>query len=132
MITCPNCGKSRYIIHYSTCTAMGWTPIIENGVPQNNNPNIQTTHCTCLICNHRFSYTEQYGEVQDITDDGPTPEIPHYTMSSKGSSLLQTEESPSNCAKISVVEKIEKQLKSLNKEIQELKEVMNTYVLEKM
>ena len=75
-IKCPNCGKSHYIQHYSTTTALGWVQEYENGVPLNSNPNVSTTYCTCCECHHDFFYTEQYGEVQEIVDKGEHPEVP--------------------------------------------------------
>lgn len=76
MIKCPNCGESYYTEHYSTTTAIGWSAVYKDGVLQNNNPNISTSYCTCCKCGHDFYYTEQYGEVQDIVDQGKKPEVP--------------------------------------------------------
>ena len=76
MIKCPNCGESHYQYHYSTTTAMGWIQEYKNGEPVNSNPNISTSYCTCCECGHDFYYTEQYGEVQNIVDQGKKPEIP--------------------------------------------------------
>lgn len=75
-INCPNCGKSHYVQHYSTTTALGWVQEYENGIPLNSNPNVSTTYCTCCECNHDFFYTEQYGEIQDIVDKGERHEVP--------------------------------------------------------
>lgn len=76
LIKCPNCGESHYQYHYSTTTAMGWAQIYKDGIPQNSNPNISTSYCTCCTCGHDFYYTEQYGEVQSIIDQGKKPEVP--------------------------------------------------------
>lgn len=76
MIKCPNCGESHYQYHYSTTTAMGWIQEYKDGIPVNSNPNISTSYCTCCKCGHDFYYTEQYGEVQNIIDQGKKPEVP--------------------------------------------------------
>lgn len=75
-INCPNCGKSYYAEHYSTTTALGWTPVYKDGVEINGNPNVTTTYCTCCNCKHNFHYEEQYGEIIKIIDDGEKPEVP--------------------------------------------------------
>jgi len=80
MIYCPNCGKSHYVQHYSTTTALGWVQEYENGIPLNSNPNVSTTYCTCCECHHDFFYTEQYGEIQDIVDKGEHHEVPVLKM----------------------------------------------------
>lgn len=80
MIKCPNCGESHYQYHYSTTTAMGWIQEYKNGEPVNSNPNISTSYCTCCECGHDFYYTEQYGEVQSIVDQGKKPEVPTLNM----------------------------------------------------
>ena len=76
MIKCPNCGESHYQYHYSVTTAMGWTQVYKEGILQNSNPNVSTSYCTCCECGHDFYYTEQYGEVQSIVDQGKKPEVP--------------------------------------------------------
>ena len=76
MIKCPNCSASHYQLHYSTTTAIGWIQEYKNGEPVNNNPNISTSYCTCCECGHDFYYTEQYGEIQSIVDQGKKPEVP--------------------------------------------------------
>ena len=76
MIKCPNCGESHYQYHYSTTTAIGWTQVYKDGILQNSNPNVSTSYCTCCECGHDFYYTEQYGEVQSIVDQGKKPEVP--------------------------------------------------------
>lgn len=76
MIKCPNCGESHYAYHYSTTTAMGWTPIYKDGIEENGNPNISTSYCTCCECGHDFYYKEQYGKVIKIIDLGKKPEVP--------------------------------------------------------
>lgn len=76
MIKCPVCSASHYVQHYSTTTALGWTPEYKDGVMIGKNPNTTTTYCTCCKCGHDFYYTEQYGEVQSIVDQGKKPEVP--------------------------------------------------------
>ena len=56
MIKCPHCGKSHYSEDYHTSTAMGWTPIVKDGVRYDEDPNIHTTYCTCLECGGEFSF----------------------------------------------------------------------------
>lgn len=79
-IKCPNCGESYYAEHYSTTTALGWTPVYKDGVEINGNPNVTTTYCTCCNCKHDFHYEEQYGEIIKIIDDGEKPEVPVLEM----------------------------------------------------
>jgi hypothetical protein len=76
LIHCPACNASHYQYHYSVTTAMGWTQVYKDGVLQNNNPNLSTSYCTCCECGHDFYYTEQYGKVQSIVDQGIKPEVP--------------------------------------------------------
>lgn len=76
LIRCPACNASHYQYHYSTATAMGWIQEYKDGELVNGNPNISTTYCTCCECGHDFYYTEQYGEVQSIVDQGKKPEVP--------------------------------------------------------
>ena len=54
MIKCPNCGKSYYIEHYSTCTAIYYPPVWKDGVNVNPDKNIHTTVCECLECKKTF------------------------------------------------------------------------------
>ena len=56
MIKCPHCGKSHYREDYMTSTAMGWSPIVKDGVRYDEDPNIHTTHCTCLECGGEFTF----------------------------------------------------------------------------
>lgn len=56
MIKCPHCGKSHYSEDYHTSTCMGWTPVVKDGVRYDEDPNIHTTHCTCLECGCNFSF----------------------------------------------------------------------------
>ena len=79
-IKCPNCGASHYVEHYSMTTALGWTPEYKDGVLVSKNPNTSTTHCTCCECHHKFTYSEQYGEVISITDNGPEISVPTLTI----------------------------------------------------
>ena len=84
MIKCPNCGASHYVEHYSMTTALGWTPEYKDGVMISKNPNTTTTHCTCCECHHKFTYSEQYGEILDITDNGPEVQVPALTIPANG------------------------------------------------
>jgi len=56
IIKCPHCGKSHYAENYHTSTAMGWTPVVKDGVRYDEDPNIHTTHCTCLECGGEFAF----------------------------------------------------------------------------
>ncbi len=56
MIKCPHCGKCHYREDYTTATALGWYHIIKDGVDISENPNTQTTHCTCLECGGEFAF----------------------------------------------------------------------------
>ena len=62
-IKCPKCGASYFTKDYSTCTAMYFPPIYENGVNINPDRNITTTVCTCLNCSQIFSYQECAGVI---------------------------------------------------------------------
>lgn len=75
-IKCPNCGASHYEHKYSTCTAMYYPPIYKDGVNTNPDGNITTNYCRCIKCNHNFYYTEQYGKVEEIVDEGEAPFVP--------------------------------------------------------
>jgi len=59
LVKCPRCGESYYQEDYSTCTCIGWAPIYKNGVLINENPNVSTTHCTCLNCGNHFTYSNK-------------------------------------------------------------------------
>lgn len=58
-VKCPHCGESYYEELYSTSTLLGWTPVYKDGKLINSDPNIITTHCSCLSCNEKFSYKNQ-------------------------------------------------------------------------
>lgn len=75
-IKCPNCGASHYEHKYSTCTAVYYPPIYKDGVNTNPDGNVTTNYCKCIKCNHNFYYTEQYGKVGDIVDEGEAPFVP--------------------------------------------------------
>ena len=70
-ILCPHCGKSHYIVRYTTTTAMYFPVIIKDGINTNTNPdrNITTTHCECMSCSTLFSYEECGGDLLSITLD---------------------------------------------------------------
>ena len=72
MIKCPHCGESYYAEKYSVSTVLGWTPVYRNGKLINENPNITTTHCTCLNCHKDFSYNNKGIEVEDFFKPIPT------------------------------------------------------------
>ena len=57
-IKCLKCGASYFMKNYSTCTAIYFPPIYENGVNINPDRNITTTVYTCLNCFQIFSYQE--------------------------------------------------------------------------
>lgn len=132
-ITCPNCGVSHYSVRYTSTTAMGWIQTYKDGVPQNDNPNISTTFCTCCNCKHNFHYRVQYGEVIDIVDDGKLPEVPVIELDD----LTKTTDTDIEYAKLVVkpseckneieipiqlqVDKILKELEEVKEEIKELK-----------
>lgn len=59
MIKCPHCGKSHYSEDYHTSTCMGWTPVVKDGIRYSEDPNIHTTHCTCLECGGEFSFNNK-------------------------------------------------------------------------
>lgn len=133
MIKCPNCGKSHYVKHYSTSTALGWIQEYENDIPINSNPNVTTTYCTCCECRHDFFYTEQYGEIQEIVDKGKKPEVPVIKMPinapSSGETLTISKEQltfePSGkiwtkMATSEDIEKIEKKIERLTKMVESL------------
>ena len=132
MIKCPNCEKSHYVQHYSTSTAVGWIQEYENGIPINSNPNVATTYCTCCACGHDFFYTEQYGKVQEIVDQGKKPEIPVVEMPinspSSGEALTLSQEQvmfvPSN--KIEVEMATSKDIEEINKKIERLTKMVES------
>ena len=132
MIKCPNCGESHYQYHYSTTTAMGWIQEYKNGEPVNSNPNISTSYCTCCECGHDFYYTEQYGEVQSIVDQGKKPEVPTLNISinepSAGEVLKVKAEDvlfmPSG-KETTITIPTDKDIKEVKDEIQELKKELD-------
>lgn len=63
MVKCPHCGKSYYMIRYSTTTAMYYPPIYKDGININPNRNITTHTCECMECNKEFTYQECMGEI---------------------------------------------------------------------
>lgn len=62
-IKCPHCGSNKYLMHYSTTTAMYFPPIYQNGVNINPDRNITTNVCECQNCGDTFSYQECMGEI---------------------------------------------------------------------
>lgn len=138
-IKCPNCGTSWYTQHYSTTTAIGWEQTYKDGIPQNNNPNISTTYCTCCKCKHDFHYKEQYGEIIETIDDGEKPPIPtinvpltfasdfeHYETKIPIEQLLAPSSSVENEIKFDFathadIERLEKEIHELREEIYKLK-----------
>lgn len=77
-ILCPHCGKSNYMVRYTTTTAMYFPIIMKDGVNVNPDRNISTTHCQCMSCSTFFSYEECGGELVSITlDFFPGSDIPY-------------------------------------------------------
>lgn len=64
-IKCPKCGESYYMERYTTCTAVYYPPVYQNGVNINPDRNISTTHCICLNCGKQFSVRIQGCEVYE-------------------------------------------------------------------
>lgn len=55
---CPNCGASFYRVDYQTTTAM-FCPMIIKDVARNYQAgNSTTTHCTCMNCGVKFSFSD--------------------------------------------------------------------------
>lgn len=143
MIKCPNCGESHYQYHYSVTTAMGWTQVYKDGVLQNSNPNVSTSYCTCCKCGHDFYYTEQYGEVQSIVDQGKKPEVPTLDITpsepSAGEALTVKAEDVlfmpvKNETVITIptdkdIEEVKDEIKELKKELDEIKHLIIKWVL---
>lgn len=63
MIRCPYCGKSHYVVNYTTSTLLGWLPTFVDGVQVNDNPNHISQHCTCCECDGDFSVDANTSEV---------------------------------------------------------------------
>ena len=68
--TCPNCGESSYQENYSESTAIYSPLLVLEGQYCFRDPNIHTTHCTCLKCHHDFDVKEQNGKILEIIDRG--------------------------------------------------------------
>ena len=134
MIHCPNCHKSHYTERYSTSTLLGWSPEYINGLLVDNNPNTTTTYCTCCECHHNFYYTIQYGEIQEVIDEGEPEKVPVIQMPSVDKDLegkvLQLKEnnhiymkSPQESTAIATnkdIEEINKKLERLTKMVESL------------
>jgi len=52
--TCPECGKSHYLMGGCTTTLMGWIPEFENGMLINENPNKTICSYKCLECGNEW------------------------------------------------------------------------------
>lgn len=133
MITCPNCGKSHYVQHYSTCTAMYFPPIYKDGVNQNPDGNTTTTYCTCCSCNHNFHYSMQYEEIQDIIDDGEimksVPLDASLTIPTATEPLTMEDATiPSSTFENAVAIPSEKDIKRVEEKIDKLTEKFNILV----
>jgi hypothetical protein len=50
---------------YTTCTAVYYPPVYQNGVNINPDRNVSTTHCICLNCGKQFSVRMQGCEVYE-------------------------------------------------------------------
>ena len=71
MIKCPNCHGSYYRENYTIGTLLYFPPVYKDGININPDGNTYKTHCTCLDCKNRFSYSMKYGKIIDIVDKGP-------------------------------------------------------------
>ena len=140
LIKCPNCGGSHYQYHYSTTTAMGWAQVYKDGVLQNSNPNVSTSYCTCCECGHDFYYTEQYGEIQSIIDQGKRPEVPTINvpinapssgeaLTVKAEDVLFMPTKEETAITIPTDKEIKDEINELKKEISEIKELIIKWVL---
>lgn len=58
-ILCPHCGKSHYMVRYTTTTAMYFPVIMKDGVNINPDRNISTTYCECIACGTHFWYNNR-------------------------------------------------------------------------
>lgn len=74
--TCPHCGSNSYEEMYSESTAIYSPKLVLEGQYHFHDPNIHTTHCTCLKCHHKFDVKEQEGKILDIIDCGETLKVP--------------------------------------------------------
>lgn len=74
--TCPNCGSNSYEERYSESTLVYAPRMVLEGQYHFHDPNIHTTHCTCLKCHHKFDVKEQEGKILDIIDCGETLKVP--------------------------------------------------------
>ena len=83
MIKCPHCGKSHYSEDYHTSTAMGWTPIVKDGVRYDEDPNIHTTHCTCLECGGEFSFNNKGDIIKGMSKEEKESYIKTISLNNK-------------------------------------------------
>ena len=73
---CPNCGANSYEERYSERTLIYAPKLVLDGQYCCHNPNITTTHCTCLKCNHKFDVKEQNGKILETIDCGEELQVP--------------------------------------------------------
>lgn len=73
---CPNCGANSYEERYSERTLLYAPKLVLDGQYCNHDPNITTTHCTCLKCKHKFDVKEQDGKILETIDCGEELQVP--------------------------------------------------------
>lgn len=73
---CPNCGANSYEERYSERTLIYAPKLVLDGQYCCHDPNITTTHCTCLKCNHKFDVKEQNGKILETIDCGEELQVP--------------------------------------------------------
>ena len=140
-ITCPNCGASHYIEHFSHCTAVYYPPVYKDGVNTNPDGNVTTTYCTCYECNHNFKVEFQYGEIVNSIDCGPasippTSDVPINGTTVENSDKYTPVETKVATATIDIktgehlrtkyqweldIEELQKEVKELKEEVHKLK-----------
>ena len=126
-IKCPNCGDSYYAEKYTMSTAMYCPTTWKNGVPQVDNCNYHTTECECLNCHYQFSYTTQGGKITNISlGKKVNPVLPlqwaddviyDYTVQSLPDVIKS---SPAE-AREAEIKRLEKEIESLQQQLQEVK-----------
>lgn len=135
---CPNCGANSYEERYTESTAI-YSPIrVLEGQYHFHDPNIHTTHCTCLKCHHKFDVKEQEGKILDIIDRGEEPKVPtineNITFCAEDPIATIVNEYVPMKTKVSIATideegnplrektKVEKDIEELHNEVKELKE----------
>ncbi len=82
IVKCPYCGKSHFREDYYTSTCLGWTSVVQDGVRYDNDPNIHTTHCTCLKCGGEFSFDNKGGLYKGKTPEEVKQSMSNFSLSS--------------------------------------------------